>query len=235
ALAAGLAAGLATRSPDRIGGPGVGRSRPTTASVARSSRWTAPLPASAVAAVAAALLAGGATGLLLGAAAGTAVHRWLVGAESLAARRRRAEVERDLPLAVDLLVACLTAGRSPDVAMSAVAEAMPGVLGDRLRATAARLALGGDPQHAWHDLAADPALAPLGQALARSARTGASVTTTLAGLADDIRRRRRSRAQAVARSVGVRAAAPLGACFLPAFLLIGVVPTIIGAFGGLTG
>jgi hypothetical protein len=50
-----------------------------------------------------------------------------------------------------------------------------------------------------------------------------------------VRRRRRARADAIARGVGVRAAAPLGACFLPAFLLIGVVPTIVGAFGAFAG
>jgi hypothetical protein len=32
----------------------------------------------------------------------------------------------------------------------------------------------------------------------------------------------------------VRTAAPLGACFLPAFFLVGVVPTIIGVVGTLT-
>jgi hypothetical protein len=31
-----------------------------------------------------------------------------------------------------------------------------------------------------------------------------------------------------ARSAGVRAVAPLGLCFLPAFVLVGVVPTVVG-------
>jgi tight adherence protein B len=33
-----------------------------------------------------------------------------------------------------------------------------------------------------------------------------------------------------ARQVGVLAAGPLGLCFLPAFMLIGVVPTVVGTF-----
>jgi Flp pilus assembly protein TadB len=236
ALAAAFAVGLLARAPtghllDPVGDPPA-RSGPAPPS--RRPWWTSPVLAAMLAALAATQLVGGPPGLLVGAAAGVGAHRWITGAESLAARRSRAEIERDLPLAVDLLVACLSAGRSPDVAMSSVAEALPGELGDRLRSVAARLSLGGDPEVVWRDLAADPALAPLGRAMARSARTGASVTATLARCADDVRRLRRTQAEAVARSVGVRAAAPLGACFLPAFLLIGVVPTIVGAFEGLT-
>jgi hypothetical protein len=35
-------------------------------------------------------------------------------------------------------------------------------------------------------------------------------------------------AQAQIRSVAVRATAPLALCFLPAFILVGVVPTALG-------
>jgi hypothetical protein len=43
--------------------------------------------------------------------------------------------------------------------------------------------------------------------------------------------------RAVARSqrVGVLVVAPLGLCFLPAFVLIGVVPLAAGLVGGLLG
>ncbi|HYJ66857.1 MAG TPA: type II secretion system F family protein [Nocardioidaceae bacterium] len=178
---------------------------------------------------------GGLLGLLVGGAVAVGVRRWVAAAEPASERRRRAELERDLPLAVDLLVACVSAGQAPTAALGAIADALPGPLGDRLRTTAARLALGADPETVWRDLATDPTLAPLGQTLARSARTGASITKALSRCADDLRRQRRARAETVARSVGVRAAAPLGACFLPAFLLIGVVPTVVGAFGALAG
>jgi hypothetical protein len=36
-----------------------------------------------------------------------------------------------------------------------------------------------------------------------------------------------------ARTVGVRAAGPLGLCFLPAFMLVGIVPTVVGGFAHL--
>ena len=41
----------------------------------------------------------------------------------------------------------------------------------------------------------------------------------------------RARAEDAARRVGVAAAVPLGVCLLPAFLLLGVVPTVASLFG----
>ncbi|MDP9399182.1 MAG: type II secretion protein F, partial [Actinomycetota bacterium] len=48
-------------------------------------------------------------------------------------------------------------------------------------------------------------------------------------LATEQRAARRWTAEAAARRVAVCAVAPLGACFLPAFLLLGVVPVVVGA------
>jgi pilus assembly protein TadC len=69
--------------------------------------------------------------------------------------------------------------------------------------------------------------------MARSLDTGAPAAEALTRLADDLRRERRTLADQAARSVGVRAAAPLGLCFLPAFVLVGIVPSIVSAFGAL--
>ena len=233
-LAAALAAALAIRPPTRPPRPGdpLHTEGSSAASLSTLSRWRAsPWPAVVMAAVATCVLIGGPAGVVAGLVTGAAAHRWISRAESGLSRRQRAEIDRDLPFAVDLMVACVAAGRSPVAAVVGVAEVLPGALGDRLREASGRLALGADQERVWRDLAADPALAPLGHTLARSTRTGSSITTALARCADDVRRRRRARADTIARGVGVRAAAPLGACFLPAFLLIGVVPTIVGAFG----
>jgi Flp pilus assembly protein TadB len=236
-LAASIAAALAVRPPLLPPRRSTASDESTTSAAGRGSDRGRALSwlAVAMAVVATGQLIGGLLGILVAAAVGVGVHRWISQAESGLSRRQRAEIERDLPFAVDLLVACVSAGRSPPAAVRAVAEVSHGALGARFREVSARLALGADHERVWRDLAADPALAPLGHTLARSARTGASVSTALARCSDDVRRRRRSRADAIARGVGVRAAAPLGACFLPAFLLIGVVPTIVGAFGAFAG
>jgi hypothetical protein len=50
----------------------------------------------------------------------------------------------------------------------------------------------------------------------------------LRALADDERDQARWAAEAAAQRAGVRAVGPLVACFLPAFVLVGVVPLVVG-------
>ena len=80
---------------------------------------------------------------------------------------------------------------------------------------------------AWRMLADDPLLGPLARALERSERAGAPVAAAVRVLADEVRQDTRTARLAEARRVGVRTAAPLGACFLPAFFLIAIIPTVI--------
>lgn len=191
--------------------------------------WTSPWLSALVAVFAVTRVVPGSPGYVVALLAAGAVVAVLRTATSAAELRRRERVQRDLPLAVDLLVSCVNAGRPPGQSLVAVAASMGGPLGDDLRAVAGRLELGADPVAVWEDLAADETFAPLGRCLARSARTGSSISVALARCADDLRRRRRAAADANARKVSVRASAPLGACFLPAFFLVGIVPTIIGS------
>ncbi|WP_406285110.1 type II secretion system F family protein [Embleya sp. NBC_00896] len=130
--------------------------------------------------------------------------------------------------AADLFAACLLAGSSPVEAAEAVAHAVGGPLAARLRPIVASLRLGGDPSRCWLGLADDPVLAPLGRTLARAATGGAPAAGAVARMADEQRAERRRAATSAARRVGVRATVPLGLCFLPAFLLVGVVPIVIG-------
>ena len=65
-------------------------------------------------------------------------------------------------------------------------------------------------------------------ALARAMESGAPWADTVAAVADDQRRRRRWSAEAAARRAGVLAVGPLVICFLPAFVLLGVVPVVLG-------
>ncbi len=52
-------------------------------------------------------------------------------------------------------------------------------------------------------------------------------------LADELERESAARAEDAARRVGVAAALPLGVCLLPAFLLLGVVPTVASLFASM--
>jgi len=62
--------------------------------------------------------------------------------------------------------------------------------------------------------------------MARSARSGAPLADVLSDVADDLRLARTRDVQVAARAAGVRAVGPLAACFLPAYLLLGVVPVV---------
>lgn len=66
-------------------------------------------------------------------------------------------------------------------------------------------------------------------AIGRTESSGAKLAATLTRIGDRARQEAHAAAIAAARRAGVLAVAPLGLCFLPAFLLLGVVPVVIGS------
>lgn len=159
------------------------------------------------------------------------VRRQVQRRSGAAGERRAEEVRRHLPGALDLVAAALDAGRTPASALSLVAAACPDPAGAELGTVAARLATAGDPQDVWRDVASHPALAPVGRAVLRSASSGTAPAGVVTGVGEDLRRRRHAELARRSRGVGVGTAAPLGLCFLPAFFLVGIVPTLIGLVG----
>lgn len=174
------------------------------------------------------------TGALVALVATPAARTAVAGLESAASRRRAARLADQLPTALDLMAATLDAGRPPGAAFAMVAEVTPTPLGEELGLVGSRLAVGGDPHAVWANLAGDDMLAPLGRAFRRAETSGMPVARVVASVADEMRRERRAGRRERSRRVGVRTAAPLGACFLPAFFLVGIVPTIIGVVGTLS-
>jgi pilus assembly protein TadC len=137
-------------------------------------------------------------------------------------------VARQLPLAADLLAACLAAGGAPGQAAEAVGRTVQGPLGEALRQVAAELRLGGEPAHVWARLAVVPGADGLARWMARAATTGVPPVAAVTRLAAEYRSAGSRSASAGARKAAVLATAPLGVCFLPAFLAVGVVPVVIG-------
>lgn len=181
------------------------------------------------------LLVGGFVGVAAGAVAAVVVHRSLGRREPAGVRRRREQIGRGLPQVVELLGVALAAGAAPSHALAVVAGAVEGPIAEELEAARRGLALGRDPARVWREVADRPGLAALGRTMARAVETGASVSDALRRLADDLQAVTRSEAEARARTVGVRAAAPLGLCLLPAFVLVGVVPLVAGTVASLLG
>jgi pilus assembly protein TadC len=68
--------------------------------------------------------------------------------------------------------------------------------------------------------------------IVRSAESGAAMARALERLADDLRGSRAIAVEAAAARVGVLIVLPLGLCFLPAFVLAGIVPVIVAVLGG---
>ncbi|MEV8566101.1 type II secretion system F family protein [Streptomyces sp. NPDC051322] len=188
-------------------------------------RWGTPLVAVAVGYV----LVGGAVGLGIGLAAGYGVRRrQLRRKPSGAADAQAKAAARELPLAAELLAACVASGAGPREAAEAVGESLGGSVGDALARTAAELRLGGEPAIAWGRFGSVPGAARLARCLERSASTGAPAAEPVTRMAEGLRAERTRAAKDRAGRASVLITGPVGLCFLPAFLAVGVVPVVIG-------
>ncbi|MFC5214347.1 type II secretion system F family protein [Streptomyces coerulescens] len=188
----------------------------------------------------------GACWALVGGAVGPAVGLVAAGGMWLWRRRQRAvagvveeidagEVARRLPLAADLLAACISAGAGPVIAAQAVGEALGGPVGDGLSRGAAEVRLGGEPGEAWQRLASIPGAGALARLLERADVTGLPAAGPAARLAAEARAEWTRNATERARRAAVMVSAPVGLCFLPAFIAVGVAPVVIGLAGGVLG
>jgi Flp pilus assembly protein TadB len=155
--------------------------------------------------------------------------------ETRTQRGLREDLARQAPVVVDLLAATLASGSAMRPALAAVCAAVDQPAQGVLRPVVAALDLGADAITAWEPLAQDPVLGPVAAAVIRSARTGAPLSAMLSRVAGDLRRERRTVVEVAARTAGIRAVLPLAACFLPAFVLLGVVPIVAALATGLLG
>ena len=176
----------------------------------------------------------GVPGLVAGTLAALVGFRCLPDPQSVEQRRAAAEavaLRAQLPLTADLLAGCLASWCAPDTAAEAVAGAIGEPMAGRLAEAAADLRMGCDAEESWARFGADQVLAPLGRCLVRASASGAPPAAGLARLAEGCRAEAATAAQGRARRAGVLATAPLGLCFLPAFVLLGVVPVVTGLAG----
>ncbi|KOV68480.1 membrane protein [Streptomyces sp. MMG1121] len=180
-------------------------------------------------------LVGGVTGAVLGLLAGAGLWRSRQAAACRAEPVDTAAAARQLPLAADLLAACIAAGAGPVTAAQAVGEALGGPVGEALARGAAEVRLGGEPAYAWHRLAALPGAGALARLLERADESGLPAAGPAARLASDARAQWARTATARARRAAVLISAPVGLCFLPAFIAVGVLPVVIGLAGGALG
>ncbi|WP_319949568.1 type II secretion system F family protein [Streptomyces halobius] len=175
-------------------------------------------------------------GVAAGLAVGSGAHKWLVRQRAAEKRKlERAVVRTELAPAGDLLAACLAAGAGPREAAEAVGRSLDGTVAERLRHVAAELRLGGEPDVVWARLAALPGAEGLARCMARAGISGVPAVEPVSRIAAELRAEWGRAAAARARRAGVLVTLPLSACFLPAFLTLGVAPVLIGLASGLLG
>jgi len=175
------------------------------------------------------LRAGPLLAVVLGVVSGVAATVVLGLLEPSATRSARRRRIADTPQALDLLASCLAAGLPVRAALKAVVDVVDGPIGDDLAQVLRLTDLGHDDVSAWRTLADHDQLGPAALDLARSVETGSLLVESLLVHADVAREDRRGQVESAARRVGVRSVMPLMICFIPAFLLIGIVPTVASA------
>jgi tight adherence protein C len=235
---AGHLYGLAERPPaGRLSGLAAGPrgGLAAGATAVRRGGWRRLAGVAALPAVVAATVAPGLAVVPLGlVAAGLLAVR---AARRRSAARRQAARAAAAPAVLDLLGAGLLAGLNPHLAVLRVAERAPDALREELAEAAAVLRLGATPAAALRTAAERSGLDELRAAAAAlevAERWGAPPAEALAARAGALRTRARLRAEAEAGRAAVRLAFPLVLCFLPAFVLLTVVPTVAGALRSLT-
>ncbi|MGW7365433.1 type II secretion system F family protein [Streptomyces sp. NPDC054841] len=196
---------------------------------ARARSWAPPMGVLIIGCV----LAGGITGCLLGLAGAYGLRKWQQGRARDGAAAGEEGAAEQLPLAADLLAACVSAGAGPREAAEAVGESLGGPVGRRLAKAAAELRLGSEPSQAWGRFGEIPGAAGLARCLERAGSSGAPAAGPVSRLAEGLRADRARAAASRAQRAQVLITAPVGLCFLPAFLAIGVAPVVIGLASGL--
>lgn len=151
---------------------------------------------------------------------------WRVMPPKRAVRRRAPPRDITIETAadVDLFAACIQAGLSSAHAAQAVARIADD---ETWRTVALLLAIGVPAARAWAPAEHIAGLSELATLAKISERSGAAMTTGCSRVAENIRAQVSDQATATAERAGVVIAMPLTVCFLPAFFILGLAPTVI--------
>ena len=153
-------------------------------------------------------------------------------------RRRRADQAVSmLPEAIELVVLAIRSGLTPSAAVEAAAPHVPGPLKAVFAEAVHRMHRGqrlADALDAFPQLlgAAGSGFADM---LGTADRYGLAIEPVLDRLAADVSADRRRRNERHARQLPVKLAFPLVVCTLPSFVLLAIVPAVMGALSTLRG
>lgn len=134
----------------------------------------------------------------------------------------------DTAVVLDLAAAALSSGLSIPGTLKALDVAIGGAARTQ---TANLLLMGATWEEAWEELPRER----LREALRAAWTDGAAPVPLIQRSAQSLRLQRQRDAKEAAARLGARLVLPLGLCFLPAFILLGIVPVVAGAAGRLLG
>ena len=176
---------------------------------------------------------GGGTGLaMIAALCGMGAYlpkMWLGGR----VRNRQKEIGKSLPDAFDLIVTCVEAGLGLEAALARVAEKVQGPFGEELTITLREVSMGKLRRDALKELAdrtGVPDLTGFINAVIQAESMGTSVGTVLRVQAEQMRMKRRQRAEQQAHAAPVKMMFPLVLCLFPTLFIVILGPAGISIY-----
>jgi tight adherence protein C len=147
---------------------------------------------------------------------------------------RTAQMQKALPDALDLLVISVEAGLGFDSALSQVARNTEGPLANEFARVLQEMQIGlGRAQalRALGERSTLPDLRSFASAMVQADSFGIPIGQVLRVQSDEMRVKRRQRAEEQAQKVPVKILLPLMACILPCLFIVVIGPAVIGLMG----
>ena len=147
-----------------------------------------------------------------------------------AVNSRQRLILRALPDALDLVTTCVEAGLGLDAALGRVAEQMKGPLAAELTQTLSEISMGRLRREALADLGTRTAVQELisfVNSVIQAEQLGVSVAQVLKVQSDQMRTRRRQKAEQLAHEAAVKMIFPLVLFIFPAFMVVILGPAVI--------
>lgn len=151
------------------------------------------------------------------------------------ARQRQSAIIKSLADAFDLITTCVEAGLGLDAALARVAEKVQGPFADELSRSLRDIALGKSRKEALKELGERtqvPDLIQFTNAVIQAETMGSSVGQVLRVQADQLRVRRRQRAEEQAYKAPVKMLFPLVLCIFPTLFIVILGPAAITIMQG---